>query len=169
MKYVLVLLLVLVNAPVAAIEVTHFKSGLACTNSAPAPGRDGWICQPTQDVLVTDQGSCVYDGVTQACTWIGYEFDYAHAGKHTKLACVTETSKPTDLGNPGGVIAKQSTSQPFELELEGESGHFYNPMYFTFSVTRPEDSVLVDTVTCKADGMVLFQAKYTLHFPASGG
>jgi hypothetical protein len=148
-----------------AVDVTNFKSGLACTNSKPTAGAKGWICQITQDVLLTDQGSCVYNGITEPCTWFGYEFDYSQAKKHSTLQCTAETSEPIDSGNPNEVLAKHISSQQFELNLDGERGHLYNPLYFGFAIRDPDDSLVVVTITCRGEGSVLFQAKYRVHFP----
>ncbi len=165
MRLFLALVMIFTSFPSVAIEISNFKSGLACTKTELTKDSGGWICQQTHDIFVTDQGSCVYNGVTKPCTWIGFEFDYKLAEKATKLQCISETSEPTAPGNPNGVIAKNVKSQPYELELSGESGHFFNPMYYIFSLRLPSNSVLVDTYTCKADGKVLFQAKFNLHFP----
>lgn len=153
------------TVPTSAVQITNFRSGLACTNSKSAANAKGWICQPTSDVFVTDQGTCVYNGMTEPCTWFGYEFDYSQSKEHSTLQCTSETSRPIDSGNPSGVLAKHVSSQQFELELDGESGHFYSPQYFVFAVTDPDDALLVAAITCRSEGSVLFQARYKVHFP----
>lgn len=165
MRLLLASFLVLASSPVAAVEISNFKSGLVC--NAGKPGRDvvDWICQQTQDIPVTDQGRCVYDGVTRPCTWHGFEFDYSAKEPGTKLQCVAETSEPIANGNPREILAREATSHPFELELEGKTGHFINPMYHVFHVKPSGSAPLAETITCKAGDAVLFQAKFNIHFP----
>jgi len=165
MRFLLALLLLLVCHPSSAIEISNFKSGLACTNTTRTEGGEGWICQQTEDVLVTDQGSCIWNGITKPCTWIGFEFDYKNAKKKTKLQCVETSSEPSDIGNPNEVIGKGSTSQNYELELDGESGHFFNPQYFIFKVGSKDKALLVEEGSCKVDGAIIFEFKFKMHFP----
>ena len=167
MRFLVALLLIAGVFPCSAVEISNFKAGLACTNTKITKDGAGWVCQQTQDILVTDQGSCVYNGKTKPCTWIGFEFDYKSSEENTKLQCVGETSLPSSPGNPREVLAQNVRSQSYELELPGKAGHFYNPMYYIFAVRSLDDSVVVDTLTCKANGVVLFQSKFNLHFPAS--
>jgi hypothetical protein len=168
MRLAIASLLIFASSPVSAIEIANFKSGLACSLAKPRQEADGWICHQTQDILVTDQGRCVYDGATKPCTWFGFEFDYTAHEDRTKLQCLVETSYPTSPGNPSKVLAKDVTSQSHEFELEGTKGHFFNPMYYIFAVRTPGRSTLVETMTCKAGNAVLFQAKFNLHFPEVG-
>ena len=168
MRLLIALLLVLVSWPSSAIDISNFKSGLACTHTKLTDEGSGWICQPTEDVLVTDQGSCVFNGVTKPCTWIGFEFDYKNAKKDTKLQCVVESSEPTDHGNPGELISNDATSQNYELPLDGESGHFFNPQYFIFNVRSKSNALLVNKGSCKEDGIIVFEFKFNMHFPIVG-
>ena len=165
MRLVLALITILASFPSSAVEISNFKSGLACTNTKLTKDGDGWICQQTQEVLVTDQGSCVYDRATKPCTWFGFEFDYTSDEKTTKLHCLNETSRPTSPGNPHEVLAKSVTSQSYDFDLVGTSGHFYNPMYSVFAAGSPSDSLLVEKFTCRAGDVVLFQAIFNLHYP----
>ena len=169
MSLLLASLLLLPNHPSPALEISNFRSGLACTHTRRADDSVGWICQPTQDVLVTDQGSCVFNGVTKHCTWIGFEFDYKSANKHTKLQCVEDDSQPSDLGNPGELLEKHASTQRFALQLDGESGHFFNPQYFVFT-TRPKNgALLIVKGSCAVDGIVAFEYQFNLRFPVAGG
>src|SRR5687768_5008900 len=131
-SFLLAPILLGISLPCAAIEVANVRSGLVCNDASRSTAGGGWVCHETQDILVTDQGRCTYDGKQRPCTWIGFEFDYAHAGEGTKLQCVSESSAPTRTGNPQAELAVEVTSQPFELELAGASGHFFNPMYWVF-------------------------------------
>jgi len=165
MRLLLFLLALVISLPShAAVEITNFKSGLACTKAKQTETGTGWICQPTEEVLVTDQGVCVFNGSETPCTWIGFEFDYKGAQKGTKLHCVSQTSEPVDRGNPELLIAKDADSQSYELELAPGSGHFFNPQYFGFT-TRPKGSeFLVNTGNCKSDGRIVFAYKFKIRF-----
>ncbi|MGB0135234.1 hypothetical protein [Dokdonella sp.] len=165
MRILAAIIAVLGSFSVSAIEISNFKSGLACTNTTLSEHGRGWICHETQDVLVTDQGSCNYNGDTRLCTWYGFEFDFEASEELTKLECMGETSAPTSPGNPGGILASNVTSHPFEIELAGRKGHFYNPMYFVFKVGSGADTTMTNSFTCRADGAELFQARFNLHFP----
>jgi hypothetical protein len=149
----------------AAVEITNFRSGLACTKTKLTEDGSGWICQPTENVLITDQGVCVFSGTEQPCTWIGFEFDYKGAQNGTKLECVSVTSVPVDEGNPEQLIAKNTDSQPYELELKPESGHFFNPQFFAFT-TRPKGKeTLTNMGNCKSDGHIVFEYRFNIRFP----
>lgn len=163
--FLLLLALVIPRQSHAEVEITNFRSGLACTNTRLTSDAAGWICQPTEDVLMTDQGVCIFDGVKHPCTWIGFEFDYKGARKGTKLQCVSETSAPVDEGNPERLLAKDVSSQPFELDLDSDSGHFFNPQYFVFGV-RPEGGhTLVNKGYCKSNGRTIFEYRFNILFP----
>ncbi len=150
-------------------EISNFRSGLACTGTKVTEDGAGWICHETEDIFVTDQGVCVFNGKERPCTWIGFEFDYRGADKGTKLECISGTTVPVDAGNPNELIATEATSQPYELALEAGSGHFYNPQYFTFNVRPKGQETFVNTGSCKAAGKVLFEYRFKLHFPAMPG
>ncbi|MGH8108497.1 MAG: hypothetical protein ACREO1_07255 [Arenimonas sp.] len=165
MRILIIIFLLFISTPSSAIEITNFKSGLACTNSKLTKDGTGWICQPTIEVLVTDQGRCVYNGKTNFCTWVGYEFDFKAEKELTKIQCNTTFSKPLSLGNPENVTDEEVTSQDYELELKGKSGHFYNPQYFIFD-TRPNHNLpLAVATTCKVSDKVVFQYHFNIKFP----
>jgi hypothetical protein len=166
MRLLLILLALAISLPSnAAVEITNFRSGLACTETKLMEDGSGWICQPTEDVLVTDQGVCVFNGTEKPCTWIGFEFDYQGAKKSTTLQCQSETSAPVDAGNPEQLIAKDANSQPYELELKSESGHFFNPQYFVFGVRSKGRETLINTGYCKLDGQIVFEYRFNIRFP----
>ncbi len=167
MRLIFAVLLLVLAQPTWAVEISNFRSGLACTNSGSKTAKSGWICQPTEDVLVTDQGSCVYDGKTQSCTWVGFEFDYANAGADAKLQCLQESSAPTAFGNPEEVISQSVRSQDFEIPLKGDSGHFFNPQYFIFMTTQGGRSDLVVRGTCRSGSTVVFRYRFNVRFPSA--
>jgi hypothetical protein len=165
MRFCLLVIALLLSCPSHAVQITKFKSGLACTHIKLTADGPGWICQPTVDVLMTDQGSCVFNGAEKRCTWVGFEFDYSKAKKGEKLQCVGETSFPTENGNPSKLIASGATSENYTIDLEPGSGHFFNPQYFVFTGRAPESSVLVATTRCKAEGNVVFEYTFKVHYP----
>ena len=167
MRPLLILAALLLPLPSqAAVEITHFKSGLACTKTTLTQGGDGWICQPTQDVLVTDQGVCVFNGENNPCTWTGFEFDYTGAKKGEKLQCVSRTSAPVNSGNPVELIAEDVTSQSYELELDGGSGHVFNPQYYVFALHPKSEAALIEDGHCTSDGKVVFEYRFHVRFPS---
>ena len=147
------------------LEISNFRSGLACTNSTQVEGRNGWICHPTELILVTDQGSCVFNKEKRLCTWYGFEFDYRSVEKGTKLHCTSTMSEPGNSGNPRGLVKKDSASDTYELELPEKEGHFYNPQYIAFNLqAAADDDFLIDT-TCKNQDSIVFAYKLRLRFP----
>jgi hypothetical protein len=165
----LLLILLILATPLssqAEVEITHFKSGLACTKITPTPESPGWICQPTEEILVTDQGVCVFNGNKMPCTWMGFEFDYKGASKGEKLQCVVESSVPVNIGNPKQLVAENARLHPYELPLESESGHFFNPQYIGFSVARKGSETHVDKGSCKSNGRVVFEYRFNIRYPA---
>jgi hypothetical protein len=159
MRLCLLIIALVVSFPSSAIDISNFRSGLECDA--------GWICQPTEDVLVTDQGTCVFNGAERPCTWVGFEFDYAGAAKGTKLQCTDDTSLPVDRGNPEGLVAQNATSETFELELPAEQGHFFNPQYFIFATRPAAEANMISTMRCSLNGKVLFEFTFNVHFPTS--
>lgn len=151
----------------SAVEITNFRSGLACTNGALEEGAAGWICQPTEDILMTDQGQCIYNDETIRCTWFGFEFDYKSNTDETNLRCESETSIPTDSGNPEGILERGATSHRYELKLEGRNGHFFNPQYFGFQVRPADASVIVVNGSCRSDDADIFRYRFNLRFPTT--
>ena len=161
------LMLVASCLPAAAIELSNFKSGLACTNTRlPEGDPQGWICHSTVKVFVTDQGVCKYNGEKEVCTWVGFEFDYRNAEKDQKLQCRTTSSQPSDSGNPREVVAEGVTSEDWELPLAPGAGHFFNPQYMFFNTRAPGRSdPHVQVTTCSASGKVLFESRFEFIFP----
>lgn len=147
------------------VEVSNFRSGLACTNSAAVDGEPGWICQPTELILITDQGKCVYDHQEKPCTWMGFEFDYRASAKGAKLQCTSTNSQPVSEGNYEGVRSEDSTQDSYEIELPEKEGHFINLQYFIFNVSYPEDEDVVVNTTCASDGHKVFSFRFQIHFP----
>ena len=130
------------------VTVANLRSGLACTSGSPSKGQDGWICQPTDLILVTDNGNCVYDGKKELCTWHGFEFDYSASRPGLKLQCTWRSDRPADDGNPEKVKAKATNSIHYELELPEKSGHLFNPQYHIFQVRPMGDADSIEDTEC---------------------
>jgi len=161
------LVLALSMPAAAAVEITNFRSGLACTETRLSTDSAGWICHATEDVLVTDQGVCVFNGTELPCTWIGYQFDYVGASKSEKLQCESETSAPASAGNPKQLIARDANSHSYEITLDSTSGHVFNPQYFAFAVRPDGKEVLVNTGRCKSGNRIVFEYRFKLRFPTA--
>ncbi|GGA83215.1 hypothetical protein GCM10011521_21930 [Arenimonas soli] len=164
MRLACLLLLLAAAQPCTAFEISNFKAGLACTNTT-LNDQSGWVCHETREIFVTDQGRCVYNGERRLCTWTGFEFDYRSDQDGVTLQCGTTLSKPATFGNPGEVLEEDTTSHAFELELSGKHGHFFNPMYYVFSLREPGTPPMVDTMTCRFDGEVVFTYTFNVHSP----
>jgi hypothetical protein len=157
--------LVAACSPAHGVEISNFRSGLACAGSAADNGGRGWICHVTEDILVTDYGRCRYAKETLPCTWVGFEFDYRDAQPGAALDCVEESDRPTAIGNPDREIARNRRSHHFTIPLEAGSGHFYNPQYFEYSPQPAGETLLVTKVSCSIDGKPAFAYTYRLHQP----
>lgn len=168
MRLLLILFTLAISLPSqAAVEISNFRSGLACTETRLSHNSDGWICQPTEDVLVTDQGVCIFNGAKKPCTWIGFEFDYKGASNNTTLHCTSETSAPVSSGNPNELIAADAKSQSYELALKPGAGHFFNPQYFVYHISRKGNEALIDTGRCMVENRVIFEYKFNIRFPTA--
>lgn len=158
------LALVLVS-PADAVEISNFRAGLACTHSSPAQSGRGWICHVTEDIPVTDQGRCVFNGEEQPCTWYGFEFDYRDARAGDALQCVFSQSEPGTVGNPEGILAESATGQAFDLVLEETAGHVFNPQYHTFVARPPGSAPLTIRGACSFEAKPVFEYTFHLRFP----
>jgi hypothetical protein len=160
----LALILAVITAPVSAVEISNFRSGLSCHGASP-DGRSGWICQPTERVLVTDQGMCRYNREDHPCTWVGFEFEFQRAKPGTELRCTVTQSAPGEFGNPEGKSAEPTTEQEFALPLESAEGRFFNPQYFLYAARPAGNNTLDVEGRCSFEGEDLFRYRYHLVFP----
>ncbi len=165
MRLLVTILLVTACVPVRAVEISNFRSGLACTNTSAREDTVGWICHITEDIFVTDHGRCRYNGQDILCTWVGFEFDYRDARPGDPLQCTISQSAPTAFGNPKEELAASDTSSEFLLPLNEREGHFYNPQYFAFASRSTNEALLVHTGQCSFQGTPLFKYTYRLRFP----
>lgn len=131
----------------------------------PRHWRAGWICQPAELILATDQGQCVYNHEDKLCTWVGFEFDYRSSVKGSKLQCTSHSSEPTNQGNPDGIQKKDLTADQFEIELPEKSGHLFTPQYFVFNPKYPAEGDLLIETQCASSGKPVFSHKFRIHLP----
>lgn len=164
MRFMLLLLLAL-SASSEAAEISNFRAGLACIGQNPH-GEAGWICHNTEDILITDFGTCQYNRGEHRCTWVGFEFDYRNAIPGETLKCNVTQSQPADIGNPKERVAVGVTEQDFELPLERSAGHFFNPQYFLFTVRPPGSNVQEVVGACSSGGDEVFRFRYQLTYPS---
>lgn len=59
MRTCLLVLAILASQPSQAVDITNFRSGLACTHTKLTDDGAGWICQPTEDVLASTGSMCI--------------------------------------------------------------------------------------------------------------
>jgi len=161
LKTILSLILLSITFSISALEISNFKSGLACTDGETF----GWICFEGEDVHVTGQGRCVYDGENIPCTWYGYEFDYIGYSKETKIFCEVKLSEPWNLGDPQEVIKEKADNITFELELPSDNGHYFNPLYVGLSDSELGKENSVNTTVCMVNDEILFEFKSKQIFP----
>ena len=165
MRTLLTLLALLACWPSHAAEITNFRAGLACTANSPRDDAEGWICQPTEEILVTDQGTCIYNGQEMRCTWVGFEFDYRGANDGDELQCVVESSAPMNRGNPNEELSEDSSSGSFSIPLKPGTHHLFNPQYFVFAARPAAQNLLVDKGRCMHNGKLAFEYTYRVSFP----
>lgn len=164
MSLLIPLLALAASQPVAPVEITNFRFGLVCSHTRRTEDESGWICQPTQDIPITDQGSCIFNGEKKRCTWYGFEFAYKAAQPGAKLQCTTQASRPFTAGNPSEELG-ESTTHSYELELEQRQGRFFNPQYTVFAVRSKENSDIRHTTVCRSEGAVVFEYSFTERYP----
>ena len=157
-----------------AVEVSNFKSGLVCPQKAPNNDNksNGQICFETETVNITGQGTCVYNGNRERCTWYGYEFDYKNASSDQIIKCQVTSSEIGTYGNPQEIVKEETNTLEYELLLESKEGHFYNPQYsgFTYStdgnsVSTDGNSVKTQETICFADEREVFRFIFKLIYP----
>jgi hypothetical protein len=145
-----------------AAEIINFKSGLICSDGKELIG----VCHNTEDVYVTGQSMCVWNGESKPCTWYGFSFDYKKAKPGTEILCKFKLSKNIADGNPNEIRSKSTNSGEYKIKLEKESGHFFNPQYFLFTgYSNLSDSVITSETVCSIEGKQVFSYKIKAHFP----
>lgn len=142
----------------SAVEIENFKFGVVCTDDRTF----AWVCFETDEIQISGQGRCIYDGEELPCTWYGYQFDYSGAESGAILQCEISINAPTTLGNPAGVVSVDATSFAFEIELNEGEGHIYEGQYSIFSVNAaPREDVTV----CTHQGKEVFRYRARYVYP----
>ncbi|HEX7802956.1 MAG TPA: hypothetical protein VF471_09390 [Pseudoxanthomonas sp.] len=150
-----------VATPVAATEISSFRSGLVCD-----PGERGWICIDTEDIHLTGQGRCVFNKEEFPCTWYGFSFDYQNSKPGTSLVCTYKSSMPASMGNPKEVLAEDTDEGTYSLPLDGASGTFYNPQYTVLRTAEAGQAVVVTSSRCTVDGKEVARFRFNIIAPA---
>ena len=142
---------------------SNFKSGLICSDGKVFIG----VCHLTEDIYITGQSVCVWNGEYKPCTWYGFSFDYKKAKPGTEIFCKFTTSQNIANGNPKEILNKSTKSAEFTIKLENESGHFFNPQYFLFPgyFKNLSDSIVTTETICSIEGKQVFSYKIKAHFP----
>lgn len=144
--------------PVDGLTITNLKVGMVCRSNA-----NPEICSETNDMKITGEGRCVYNGKSIPCTWYGYSFDYQLAGSSTKLQCIATSSVAVNYGNPKEELKRDAKETRYEIELTRESHHFVNPQYSSAGSGIEGD--VHSTQSCAYEGKNVFQFAITLHYP----
>jgi hypothetical protein len=147
----------------ALITVSNFLAGPVCGTKDHRR-----VCFGTQEILITNESSCIYNGKPISCTWYGYSFDYdlPVGVEKAELACKVTTNHDVDFGNPAGIVNEKAHSLDYVIALSGNRGHFFNPQYTS---AADIDSVGAksqeDEQICTYEGKTVFDFKLTMHFP----
>lgn len=153
-------------------QVTNLKVGDVCffpTKEHATQDATGWVCHERSEVLITNNGTCNFDGTQHGCTWYGYSFDYENAGLNQELRCQVTDTKPADYGNPSGTEKKNSSIFEYNIPLDEGAGHYFNPQYSVFTTVDDSDSVVESETVCSANGVEAFRFTQNLHYPGNPG
>lgn len=161
-RIVLLATSLLIPSLVPAVEISNFKSGLACTDGKTF----GWICHETSDIYITGQGKCIYNKQEKPCTWHGFSFDYKEVTEETEIKCTVKSSKPTNLGNPKEQISNNKLISEFILPVQIGEGHFFNPQYRILSY-NDGDPNLIETTSCFSEGKLIFEINNRYIYPSN--
>lgn len=158
------------SLPVAAQEITNFRSGLACLNSSFGSKDFGKrsICVDTEIIPITGQSVCVFNGEDRPCTWYGFEFEYKNANGVQKIICSNTSDRPGDVGGPDGISAKDVSAIEYTLELKGDSGRVFNPQYSVYRPGTQNSEEVIDKTVCRVGERKLFEFKFRIMYPATG-
>lgn len=154
------------NSNESVVGITNVKSGLFCMSKYEKDGRytsDPHVCFETENIKVTGQGRCIFDGKTKPCTWYGYEFDYDNSSETPIiLTCEFSLDSNSIVGNPEGVLDDNISS--YDVSLDPGEGYFSNPQYSLYRTSFGENPRQI-TTACHIDGKQVFKVKYNIHMP----
>jgi hypothetical protein len=141
------------SPPSGQLAIANLKYGTTCGT----PYQE--VCTQTADIAIDGKGHCVYDHQERSCTWYGFSFDYDPRFDGIVIDCDVVTDFKRDLGNPQGIVQKDTTSHRYQTTLSG--GHFVNPQYSTYV---PFDGVRHLTERCSYGGQKLFEFMLNLRY-----
>lgn len=152
--------------PAESIEISNFKSGLACTDGETF----AWICHEVEDIYVTGQGKCVVDHEQETCTWYGISFEYKNAVPGSKIECRNMQSDYPERPGTRGIRENAAFLEDFSLVIDRESDLIQYLAYFTWpQPTRGRANFESDIVTtytsCYLDNQLLFEYNFNFHIP----
>lgn len=155
-------------APVStAVDVTNVKSGLICPYSIDNEGGyeyDPRVCFETEEINITGQGQCVFNGERKLCSWYGFEFEYNNKTENpVPLNCHFSSNRQKTFGNPKEILDDDASS--YEIMLEPGINHFSNPQYTVFQYS-PMEKKSININTCEIDGHEVFTARFNVIIPA---
>ena len=157
-----VLVLFVLSTSARSAEIHNFRAGLACTDGVSF----GWICHETEQIMITGQGSCVYNGEDAPCTWYGFQFEYSGFTEDTVFECTAMSSVPKNIGNPELEEKQNAVSNTYTLDdIEVGEGFYFNPQYRTFGLAEEALSHQYETVECRLDGVKQVEFSREIIFP----
>jgi len=124
------------------------------------------ICAGT-DVPIRGDDGCIWSGEHRRCTWYGFEFDYENAAPDVPLTCVWTRSQPGKEGNREGVRSQGLATDTIEIELEGESGHFFSPGYDLYQAVSFPWGIVRLHYDCSYRNQPAFQASFRLIYSSA--
>ena len=149
------------------VDVTDVKSGLVCHYKIGNKGEhvyDPHVCFETEDILITGQGLCTFDGERKPCTWHGFEFDFNNrTNAPVVLTCYFSANYEAVLGNPKGI--EEDPASGHDILLKPGIGHISNPQYTLFR-HKGLQSTPVNINRCEIEGRVVFESRFNLILPA---
>lgn len=139
--------------PAEPLAISNLKYGTMC--GAP----DMHVCSEASDIAIDGTERCVYDRREIPCNWYGFSFDYSPKQGSFKIACDMAMDYDANMGNPAGVVSKDTKSFHYEVALSG--GHFANPQY---KGHEKFDGIQNLTETCSYRGQKLFEFALQFHY-----
>jgi hypothetical protein len=144
------------------LQIAHLRVGLVCPQGRPDGGS---ICFEATRVPITGQGTCVYNGDRQPCTWYGFEFEYANAHPGEEISCIVSSNHNAEFGTPTGVQLENADRYEYRLRLDARAGRYFNPQYSISEPQAPPSARVVDQTVCSLGARELFRFQMELQFP----